>query len=294
MPSMSFTEGDTRENTAFREYASHLFGSPPDALVFLPKTPPWFHSNLKDAEAVFVLTDHCRASDPSGDSAQLTIRTYDQYDGLEQQSRLFWKLLDATDGACLVVDPTCETGFAEACCTATSTGEHHAESVPSREGHPWFIWREDAQQEFLQTFARQIKASSAVTQRRKAIIVCLSKCDQWGHLIAEDQLPSPWCVKDSGTASECLILNADIVEAVSQRCRQLLVEHAPRLLAVLNGLQQVCDIFFVPVSATGSGIAGTQDSWSHRAGDIKPFWVEVPLLLAIAHSGFPKFTITAR
>jgi hypothetical protein len=138
-----------------------------------------------------------------------------------------------------------------------------------------------------------MKASSAVTQRRKAIIVCLSKCDQWRHLLADDQLPSPWCVKDSGTASECLILDADIVEAVSQRCRQLLAELAPRLLAALSGLQHVCDIVFVPVSATGSGIAATQDSWSHRAGDIKPFWAEVPLLLAIAHSGFPKFKITA-
>jgi len=80
-------------------------------------------------------------------------------------------------------------------------------------------------------------------------------------------------------------LRVPVIEQISQRVRDLLMEHAPEVVAAAQRFSRY--VYFVPASATGCAPVRADDQngqpdYKFRAGSVSPYWIEVPLLWLLA------------
>mgnify|MGYP006271196483 CR=1 FL=1 len=110
------------------------------------------------------------------------------------------------------------------------------------------------------------------------LVVVVTKFDAWRSLVGGRTLPDPW-VKTGGVSH----FRGDLVDKVSKLTRDLLLKHAPSIIATAESFVAPADILYVPVSATGSApTLGPDGRWQHATGALSPMWVEVPLLYALS------------
>jgi hypothetical protein len=80
-------------------------------------------------------------------------------------------------------------------------------------------------------------------------------------------------------------LQVAVVEDISRRLRELLMQQAPGVVAAAQRFSR--HVYFVPASATGCAPvrAGEQEGkpdYKFRAGSVSPYWIEAPLLWLLA------------
>jgi hypothetical protein len=134
------------------------------------------------------------------------------------------------------------------------------------------------------------------TQHDRPLIVVLTKCDAWLHLLSDmgvrggqlpldagvrgGQLPPdtdaspPW----KGSAG-VYGLDGDRIEQRSAEVRALLQRVCPELPQVAEGFAR--EVLYVPVSALGHSPKAERGGPAIRPGDIKPVWVTVPVLYGL-------------
>jgi len=128
-----------------------------------------------------------------------------------------------------------------------------------------------------------IKSQMGLSQNdlhEKPLVIIITKFDTWSSLIGEDRIPDPWEKNPNGGPDGVSI---ERVQEISDRVRQVLVEHASELVSVAEGFCR--EVIYLPVSATGCS-PQVDDETDQPIGiapkDINPMWVEVPLLYVLA------------
>ena len=170
-------------------------------------------------------------------------------------------------------DPTQDPRFRDACRGRTHDPQILEQPVTSR------------QETVLHEVAARIRKHTQTKQGEKhpqPLIVIVTKYDAWWPLLGEEHLPAPW--SDSPRQGSCPF-DLRAVEKVSARLRALLWRLCPEIVGGAEAFSQ--RVVFVPVSATGcppqcdpaTGALGV------RPRDLKPMWVETPLLYALARWG---------
>ena len=129
------------------------------------------------------------------------------------------------------------------------------------------------------------------------LVVALTKFDAWSVLLDEKgSLPAPYREIQTSDGKSLTVFDSTVIEAVSKRCRELLLRVAPQLVSTIEARCEPAGIRYMPVSATGGPSAGKTraENWPFSPSppppdgydyflqkDIKPDWAEVPLLTLI-------------
>jgi len=139
------------------------------------------------------------------------------------------------------------------------------------------------QDTILASASNMIKSQMGLSQNdlhEKPLVIIITKFDTWSSLIGEDRIPDPWEKNPNGGPDGVSI---ERVQEISDRVRQVLVEHASELVSVAEGFCR--EVIYLPVSATGCS-PQVDDETDQPIGiapkDINPMWVEVPLLYVLA------------
>lgn len=165
-------------------------------------------------------------------------------------------------------DPTQDVRFRDAYEQLLPGQTAHDEGVTSR------------QETVLHEITARLTKHRARTgdDRRRPLVVVLTKYDQWWPLIGHERLPEP-LVKVSG-GGEALHLGK--VKYVSDAVRTVVQQYSSELVRTADDFSD--NVWYIPVSATGchperdpkSGVNG------FRARRLAPMWESIPLLTALA------------
>jgi hypothetical protein len=136
------------------------------------------------------------------------------------------------------------------------------------------------QDTILQEAADRVRRFAGIGHNQKhqmPLIIVATKVDSWRSLLKSD-------LKDAVTTpapGKSGLLRTDKVERLSSETRDLFWELCPEIVSTAENF--AADVTYIPVSATGcspdtnpeTGVSG------FRPRDIKPEWVEVPMLYAL-------------
>ena len=158
-----------------------------------------------------------------------------------------------------------------------------------------------SQEGVFQEAANRIRRYSGLSSRAKyprPVIVVVTKCDRWAHLIDAELLDKSAIVPlqkklTNGTATTLHALDVELIKTVSTQTRNLLSRVSPEIVSAVESFTDYA--CYVPVSATGPNTRISPKSGlpTVRPGELKSFWAEIPFIysLAISSSGMiPKVT----
>lgn len=114
---------------------------------------------------------------------------------------------------------------------------------------------------------------------QRPLIIVVTKWDSWQRLLPDLTTNEPYR-KVAGLNSE--VLDGPLIEHVSQQVGNMLRELTPEIVAAAEGFAQ--DLHFLPISAIGRSpeIDPHTGAFGVRPKDMKPYWVEVPILYALS------------
>ncbi len=113
----------------------------------------------------------------------------------------------------------------------------------------------------------------------KPIIIAVSKADVLEGLLELESLP--W-VGDPVTGRQ--VLDLQRIAEVSYLTRTLIAEHAPEIVSAVESFAE--HVVYLPNSALGHSPSANGASLVVRPCDVKPRWVEVPLLYILSVLGY--------
>lgn len=155
---------------------------------------------------------------------------------------------------------------------------------------------QEPQEPLLNEAAKRIRLKAGLGIREKIaapLIVVVTKFDIWSEVIdGIDRTATPWRqVRIPGSDGQdeqvCMAIDRPMVESMSGRVRQLLLQTSPEIVAAAESLAE--QVTFVPVSAIGwnnavverGSIAG---GYQIRPADTEPFWVDIPVIHGISQT----------
>jgi hypothetical protein len=153
--------------------------------------------------------------------------------------------------------------------------------------------RMSRQEPILQEAAARIRRYVGLKQTEKhsrPLIVIVTKCDAWLHLLEERPSPNPWKQVPSGQMGDQTVdvplhaFDTKVVEKWSQLVRNLLLQHCPEIVTGAEGF--AANVTYIPVSAVGwdAKVDDANGLLSMRPEDTAPYWVTVPFLYAVCRS----------
>ena len=112
------------------------------------------------------------------------------------------------------------------------------------------------------------------------MIVVITKYDAWASLLPGARLTIDRVIR-SGKNSPLSAVDLKAVEDVSAQTRALLREHSPEIVVAAEGFAR--QVVYIPVSALGCGpeLDPTTRMLGIRPRDVRPVWVEVPMIYAL-------------
>jgi hypothetical protein len=131
--------------------------------------------------------------------------------------------------------------------------------------------------------ARRIRARTGIALdagHPKPIVVVVNKMDLWERLLSAPVGSEP-VVSDVGRPTGAVAL--DQIGLTSLAVREFLSGLCPELLATIEDF--ATDVTYIPVSATGCSASIKENGLGVSAADLKPRWVTVPFLYALARLG---------
>jgi hypothetical protein len=150
-----------------------------------------------------------------------------------------------------------------------------------------------SQEPFLQSAAMRIRTIRGLNSQDRhdaPLIVVVTKFDVWSDLIVDfDRDAVPWRQVDSRSGVVNAVDHSEILD-MSDRIRRFLEQTTPEIVSAAESFTD--QVIFVPVSALGwqnaPGVVEEDGDrkWDYRVRpiDIRPFWVEVPVLYGISQA----------
>jgi hypothetical protein len=283
---VSFVDADTESNSHLNSYHEMLFqNSQPERFVAIPKTPLTGdlyrgvmlngHSVNRPRPLLFALhpqPPHPAAADPQ--KAGRVVCLYDNagehfLPGEDTASTQVTQHLARSRVIFFLFDPTQDHRFRELCRKASKDPQL---SEHSRVGQ---------QDTILNEMALRIRRYRGLAQSAKhdaPLFVIVTKSDTWSHLI---QLPKPLPLRVR-EGERVAALDVDQIRQSSRLMRKLLLEVSPQIVNAAEACST--EVIFVPVSSVGGSPAVDPQTRSLvvRPSQIKPRWVTVPMLYALA------------
>lgn len=286
---ISFDDADREANGLLHDYESRLFRSAePDASVEMAKTDmvgdQWYDSVFFGQQRrllpkPFLFDVIPVAGHPGARRANQLRRMLCLYDnagesfepGRETEDNPVTRHMARAGCLFFVFDPTQEPRFRDAC--------------RGRSRDPQLSDQRLSRQNVLvgEALSRVLLHQGRSEGERIAtpLVVILQKFDGWWPLVGAERLENPWQrIQNAPIAG----LNMAVIEQVSTACRELLARFVPTVTTTIERYCPGNKVLYVPVSATGCPPIGRTPAgrYFHRAGDIRPMWVEVPFLAMLA------------
>jgi len=177
-----------------------------------------------------------------------------------------------SDAVFFLFDPTQDARFRRACQGRTND--------PQMENNDSIRRSPIRQESILSELAARVRNhwnARGITRKKTPLVVILTKVDAWNFLL-DFQATKPWMIIPNMTIRA---LHIKEIEDVSRRARDVLYQLIPEIVSAAEQLSD--DVTYIPVSATGG--PPTIDPKTGALGfhpvDIKPQWVEVPVLYTL-------------
>lgn len=288
---LTFTDADTNCNQILNSYEDAQFVNPvrnkPVKLAKTGEEGDWYNSiafgdQEKRLPKPFLFSIRPSDEHVNAKSARKISRLLTLYDnagesflpGRDTAVNQVTRHLAKYDALMFLYDPTQNPVFREECSKISRDPQVHDVEINAVQER---IFHEVASR------IRRHKGLGETEKCREPIIVVVTKCDIWAPLIKNLPLQPPWVETQSFGGHA---INTNIVEQVSNVVRKLLLRFSPELVRSVDGFSD--KVLYVPVSATG--VSPTRVSTSDGQsvvggicpGDIRPIWVEVPLIYTLA------------
>lgn len=288
---MDFSDADPLANAVLHDYEDTLFATAdPQQLVFLKKTDvvgEWYQKvnyGLKEILypkpfffQISPVGGHPLAHDPV--NAARTLCIYDNagesfQPGEDRPDNPVTQHMARSSCMMFVYDPTQEPEFRKQLQKVSSDEQVRDTSVLSR------------QEVLLAEAAKRVKVyrglhSAALHDR--PLLVLVNKYDAWQKLVGDKRLGDPWATHSSGKFS---VLRVDAIHRISAMVREVLRTYTPAIVSTAESFVDPRRVLYLPVSATGGAPERTESGgYAHRAGKIRPMWVDVPMLYVLSQYG---------
>lgn len=289
---VAMNDADASGNAKLHEYEQMQFLNPnPNALVAIEKTEE--QGELYDAVKMgshttllprpFMFTLQPMPDHPLFTNVRDVSRVISLYDnagesflpGADQTTTPVTRHLAISKCLFFCFDPTQDPRFRRAC-------EDFAED-PQIKIRPKRFEREASvrQDTILSEAIHRVRRHAGLREdelHQRPLIIVVTKWDAWKKLLPEIDQSEPYKLIDGQVVQS---IDIEKIRKVSNLIKDLLTELSPELVVAGQGFAK--EIYFIPVSATGHGPEMDAESGALRIRprDINPWWVEVPLMLAL-------------
>jgi hypothetical protein len=284
---LSFLDADTDLNHTLTEYRNTLFHNPnPDQLVRIRKTERTDEKTTNtvlgedDVQMVyakpFVYKIVPHRGHPRESAARHVSRAFCLYDNAGEHFLLGQDIyrnrvldhLGKSGIQMFLFDPTQDPDFRDECRQTSEDPQLHGKGVVYD------------QVEVFTTASNQIRtlrSYDAMVKTRGLLFVLLTKYDSWKQML-DVQLDTPWTRTETNGVG---VFDVRYVDSVSSQVRELVDRFFPDVIDVAESLSN--NVLYLPVSATGRPPewGGDELGLAFRPRDLRPQWVEVPLLYAL-------------
>jgi hypothetical protein len=291
--SLTFSDADPISNHRLHEYEELQFLNPDaNALVELKKTEEQgdlYDTVLFGEQPVsyprpFMFTLRPADSHPNSGASGKLSRVLCLYDnagesflpGHDTAISPVTRHLALSRALLFLFDPTQDPRFRRACQGKTAD--------PQMQERSQRLDREASgrQETLLLEAAERVRRYAGLSSRAKhnrPLIVIVTKYDCWSSLLDGRRLTDPWV---ASAKSPVCAMQLETIEEMSARLRALLWKLSPEIVSAAESFAE--QVLYLPVSATGRSpeIDPTTGAKGFRPRDIRPQWVEVPLLYALS------------
>lgn len=292
---VSLNDADTEANARLHAYEQQQFlSADPDQLVSIAKTETQGdmynqvqmgdHSITLPRPFLFTIKPSTGHPNESNDNTQATSRVMCLYDnagesflpGADTVTSPVTRHLAHSACSFFCFDPTQDPRFRRAC-----EGKSDDPQMKSRTAK---LERETTvrQDTVLLEAINRVRRHAGLRedeQHQRPMIIVVTKWDSWENLLPDVSHSDPYFDRNGEAVRT---LDGDRIRETSAAVQGLLQELCPEIVAAAQGFAR--DLLFVPVSATGvpPELDEASGQLAIRPRDIKPYWVEVPLLYAMA------------
>jgi hypothetical protein len=285
---VAFGDADPISNEILNHYERQQFFNPDrEAVVKLDKTEEqgyWYDSVRYGEQTVnyprpFLFSLQPMEGHPRFSNASEVARVLCMYDnegesfqpGRDTAASPVTRHLARSQVLFYLFDPTQDPRFRAAC-----QGKSQDPQIVSNRAQ---VYRQDVVLHEAASRVRKFTGLKHGERHNRPLIIVVTKYDAWAALIP-GLLDSPPFKPQK--QSEMYALDWDRVIATSKQVRDLLWQYAAEMVSGAEGFAQ--EVIYVPVSATGCSpvIDGSGAIQGMRPCDIKPMWVEVPMLISLA------------
>ena len=125
---------------------------------------------------------------------------------------------------------------------------------------------------------RRFSGMSQQVKHQAPLIVVVTKYDAWCSLLGTGPLEPPFVNNPAGPPHA---LDIDRIDQMSRKVRELLFDLTPEIVTAAEGFAS--QVIYIPVSAMGRGpeVDAASGMLGIRPQDIRPQWVEMPLLYVL-------------
>jgi hypothetical protein len=291
---LAITDTDPVSNSRLHEYEELQFLNPnPDALVAIRKTEE--QGDLYDTVNMgshsvtlprpFLFNLQPLPSHPNITKARQVSRVLCLYDNAGES---FMPGQDVTASPvtrhlalsrCLffLFDPTQDGRFRHACSGKTNDPQMLPRTERLAREKP--VRQDTILIEAIQRVRRHAGLREDELHQRPVIIV-VTKWDSWQSLLPGLSTTAPYR-KTSSSSSSVNVLDGERITETSKQVGDMLRRYTPEIVAAAEGFAK--ELYFIPVSATGRAPEiDPAGGFAIRPKDMNPYWVEVPMLLAIS------------
>lgn len=292
---VSMNDADASSNARLHQYEEMQFLSgDPDKPVALEKTEEqgdlYDVVNMGDHSVTlprpFMFTLQPTRKHPSYKHAQTVSKVISLYDnagesflpGADKSTSPVTRHLALSKALFFCFDPTQDPRFRKACAGKTDD--------PQMLPRATRLERENSvrQDTILVEATQRVRRHAGLREdqlHKQPLMVIVTKWDSWRKLLPDLSHKEPYKVID-GQPIEALDIEK-ILDA-SKQVESLLEKLCPEIVATAIGFAE--EVFFIPISATGRGpeVDPETGALGIRPRDIKPWWVEIPLLLGFHRS----------
>jgi hypothetical protein len=292
---VSMNDADASSNARLHQYEEMQFLSgDPDKPVALEKTEEqgdlYDVVNMGDHSVTlprpFMFTLQPTRKHPSYQHSQTVSKVISLYDnagesflpGADKSTSPVTRHLALSKALFFCFDPTQDPRFRKAC----EGKSDDPQMVPRAKR----LERENSvrQDTILVEATQRVRRHAGLREdqlHKQPLIVVVTKWDSWHKLLPDLSHKEPY-KKINGQPIQAI--NVEKILKASQQVELLLEKLCPEIVATAIGFAE--EVFFIPISATGRGpeVDPETGALGIRPRDIKPWWVEIPLLLGFHRS----------
>ncbi|OYP34390.1 hypothetical protein [Rhodopirellula sp. MGV] len=172
-------------------------------------------------------------------------------------------------------DPTQDTRFRRAC--EGKSNDPQMASRTTRLARETTIRQDTILLEAIQRVRRHAGLRDDELHQRPLVII-VTKWDAWRNLLPDVSTDEPYLPI---AGSKLCSLDSQRIKSTSERVGELMSEICPEIVAAAEGFST--SLTFIPVSASGTHptLDPATGALGIRPRDMNPFWVEVPMLMAL-------------